>query len=90
MNKTWRSKDKLISDVLLWTSIHGRTRAGRPERTYPHQLCADTVCSLEDLPGAMDDRDGEEREREKGEVGESVLSARLDDDGPQRKITLNF
>ena len=27
-------------------------------RAYIQQLCADTGCSLEDLPGVMDDRDG--------------------------------
>ena len=32
--------------------------AGRPIRTYIQQLCADIGCSLEGLPGAMDDRDG--------------------------------
>ena len=52
----WR-KDKLISDILLWTPSHGWAKAGRPARTYIQQLCADTGCSLEDLPGAMDDRD---------------------------------
>ena len=31
-------------------------KAGRPARTYIQQLCADTGCSLEDLPGVMDDR----------------------------------
>ena len=30
----WRSKDELISDVLLWTSTYGRAKAGRPARTY--------------------------------------------------------
>ena len=30
----WRSRDKLISDVLLWTPTHGRAKAGRPARTY--------------------------------------------------------
>ena len=29
----WRSKDELISDVLLWTPSHGRAKAGRPART---------------------------------------------------------
>ena len=28
------------------------------QRTYQHQLCVDTGCSLEDTPEAMDDRDG--------------------------------
>ena len=54
----WRGKEELISDVLLWTSSHGRAKAGRLARTYIQQLCADTGCSLEDLPRAMDDRDG--------------------------------
>ena len=35
----WRSKDELISDVLLWTSSHGRAKAGRPARTSIQQLC---------------------------------------------------
>ena len=52
----WRSMDGLISDVLLWTPLHGRAKAGRPARTYIQQLCADTGCSPEDLPKAMDDR----------------------------------
>ena len=26
----WRSRDELISDVLLWTPTHGRAEAGRP------------------------------------------------------------
>ena len=54
----WRSKDELISDILLWTSSHGRAKAGRPARTYIQQFCSDTGYSLEDFPGAMDDRDG--------------------------------
>ena len=53
----WRSKDELISDVLLWSPSHGRAKAGRPARTYIQQLCADTGFSLEDLPEAMDDRE---------------------------------
>ena len=30
----WRSKDELISDVLLWTPAFGQAKAGRPARTY--------------------------------------------------------
>ena len=26
----WRSRDQLISDVLLWTPTYGRAKAGRP------------------------------------------------------------
>ena len=53
----WRSRDELISDVLLWTPTHGRAKAGRPARTYIHQLCEDTGCCPEDLPEAMKDRE---------------------------------
>ena len=53
----WRSRDELISDVLLWTPTHGRAKAGRPARTYIQQLCEDTVCCPEDLPEAMNDRE---------------------------------
>ena len=54
----WRSRDELISDVLLWTPSHGQAKAGRPAQTYIRQLCADMGCSPEDLPGAMDDKEG--------------------------------
>ena len=50
----WRSRDKLISDVLLWTPTYGRAKAGRLARTYIQQLCEDTGCSPEDLPEARD------------------------------------
>ena len=53
----WRSKDELISDVLLWTPTHGRAIAERPARTYIQQLCEDTGCCSEDLPRAMNDRE---------------------------------
>ena len=53
----WRSKDELISDVLLWTPTYGRAKAGWPARTYIQQLCEDTGCNPEDLPGAMSDRE---------------------------------
>ena len=53
----WRSRDELMSDVLLWTPTYGRAKAGRLARTYIHQLCEDTGCSHEDLPKAMNDRE---------------------------------
>ena len=53
----WRSRDELISDILLWTPTHGRAKAGRPARTYIQQLCEDTECCTEDLPEAMNDRE---------------------------------
>ena len=42
----------------LWTPSHRHASVGRLARTYQPQLCTDTGCSLEDLPEAMDDRDG--------------------------------
>ena len=53
----WRSRDELISDVLLWTPTYGRAKAGRPARTYIQQLCENTGCGPEDLPEAMNDRE---------------------------------
>ena len=53
----WRSKDELISDVLLWTPAYGRAKAGQPAWTYIQQLYEDTGCSPEDLPEAMYDRE---------------------------------
>ena len=47
----WRSRDELISNVLLWTPTQGCAKAGRPARTYIQQLCP------EDLPEAMNDRE---------------------------------
>ena len=53
----WRSKDELISDVLLWTPTYGQAKAGWPARTYIQQLCEDTGCNPEDLPKVMNDRE---------------------------------
>ena len=58
----WRSRVKLVRDVLLWTPSHGRAKAWRPARTYIQQLWEDTGCCPEDLPRAMNDRE-EWRER---------------------------
>ena len=53
----WRSKDELVSDVLLWTPAYGQSKAGRPARTYIQELCDDTGCNPEDLPETMNDRE---------------------------------
>ena len=53
----WRSRDELVSDVLLWTPAYGQSKAGRPARTYIQQLYDDTGCNPEDLPEAMNDRE---------------------------------
>ena len=49
--------DELISDVLLWNSTYGRTKAGRLARTFIQQLCEDTGCCPEELREAMNDRE---------------------------------
>ena len=49
----WRSRDELISDVLLWTPTYGIV--GRSARTYIQQLCKDMGCCPEYLPEAMND-----------------------------------
>ena len=54
----WRSRDELISDVLLWTPLYGWAKAWQPVQTYIQQLCANTGCSPEDQPESMDDREG--------------------------------
>ena len=60
-----RSREKLISNILLWTPSVWRAKEGRPARTYIQQLCVDTGYSLEDLQEEMDDRNGwQERVRE--------------------------
>ena len=58
----WRSRDELISDVLLWTPSYDQAKAGRPAQTYIQQLCEDTGSRLDDLPEAMNNRE-EWRER---------------------------
>ena len=53
----WRSRDELISDVLLWTPTYDQAKAGRTAQTNIQQPCEDTGCSPEDLPEAMNDRE---------------------------------
>ena len=44
------------------TFSHRRATVGPPARIYIYRLSADTGCSVEDLPGAIADRDGDEWE----------------------------
>ena len=53
----WRSRDELISNVLLRTPTYGQAKTGWPARTYIQQLCKETGCSPEDLPEVMNDRE---------------------------------
>ena len=70
----WRSKDEVISDVLLWTPTYGREKAGRPARTYSSSVrirhVALKTCQRRWTIG---------RSGERGS-GISVLAARHDDD----------
>ena len=68
--RCWGSRDELISDIFRRTSSHRRAKVGRQARNYIQQLFADTGCSMEDLPGVMDDK----------RSGRYVLAARLNDD----------
>ena len=52
----WRSRDELITDVLLWIPSHGQAKAGRPVPTYIRQVCADMGCRLEELPESTEKR----------------------------------
>ena len=83
----WRSKDELISNILLWTLSHGQAGVRWPARTYLQQLCTDTGCSLEDLQEAMDRDEKWERES-----GKSVLATLHDDDDDDNLLfsTLSF
>ena len=77
----WRSRNELISDVLLWTPTHGRAKAARPARTYIQQLCEDTGSCPEDLTEAMNDM-------ETWWSKISLLPARHDDDDDDKQTTL--
>ena len=55
----WRSRDKLISDVLLWTPSHGHAKAGQPVRTYIQQLCGERGSGISMLIAWHDDDDDE-------------------------------
>ena len=56
-NKTcWKSRNELISDILLWTTMHEHISVGYLAKIYFHQLCAETEFCVEDLPKAINDR----------------------------------
>ena len=80
-----RSRDEIISDVLLWTPTYGRAKAGRPARTYIQQLCEDTGCSPEDLPEAMN-----YREKWRESVRDIRVGGDDDDDDDQKILTVQI
>ena len=67
-----RSKNKLISDLLLWTPRYERASVGRQARTYLQQLCADTGYIFEER--WMIGTEGVKKSRK------AVLSTWLNDD----------
>ena len=79
----WRSRDGLISDVLLWIPTYGRAKAGRPAQTYIQQQCEDTGVFLK----TCQRRWMIERSGERGS-GISVPVARQDDDGDDDYIEI--
>ena len=56
--QTLLEKQELINAILLLNPTHGSASVGWLARTYLHQICVDTGCSLEDLLKEMDDRNG--------------------------------
>ena len=71
----WRSKDELISDVLLWAPTYGQAKAGRPARTYIQQLLRTLDVALKtSQKRRMIGRSGERGS------GISELAAQHDDD----------
>ena len=69
----WRSRDELISDVVLWTPTYGRAKAGRSARTSNYVRIRDVALKTCQRRWTIE-RSGER------ESGISVLAAWHDDD----------
>ena len=69
-----RSRDELISDVLLWTTIHGRAKAGQPAGRFSNYVRIQDVIQKTCLRQWTIGKSGEIGS------GISVLPARHDDD----------
>ena len=54
----WRADNELASTALLLQPQYGQRSRGRPAKTYIGQLVEDTEYTLDELPNAMNDRDG--------------------------------
>ena len=50
---TFRQKEELASDLLLWAPNHGTRNIGRPYKTCVDQLIEDSGHTIEELPTAM-------------------------------------
>ena len=53
----YRSKEEVISELMLWKPTHGTVKPGRPFKTYTKQLTEDCEYHFEDLHNAMSDRE---------------------------------
>ena len=51
---SFRNKNELASDLLLWAPEHGQRRRGRPYKSYIDQLIVDCGHTLEELPQAQE------------------------------------
>ena len=54
----WRSKNEVVSDLVLWEPKHGKRSVGGQPRTFVDLLEADTGVPRDCLSTAMDDRVG--------------------------------
>ena len=70
----WRSRDELISDVLLWTPTYGRSKAGRQALTYSSSM------RIWDVALKTYQRRWTIKGRSERGLGISVLATRHDDD----------
>ena len=53
----WRSKEQILSQLLLWQPAHGSRPRRRPTKSCMDQLETDTGLGLDNLPTAMEDRE---------------------------------
>ena len=53
-----RSKNEIVSDLVLWEPKHGKSSVGRQAGTFVGLLEADTGVPRDCLPAVMDDRVG--------------------------------
>ena len=42
--RSYRSKDEVVSNLILWTPKNGKAKVGRPGKTYTKQLTEDADC----------------------------------------------
>ena len=61
-NQTFLEKEKLMSNVFLWTSMYGEASIGLIARNYIYPFCVDMGYRLEDFLGASVDKDERKRE----------------------------